>query len=261
VAGVIGAATNNQIGISSLSWQSTLIIQKILDANGDGDTALMIEAVDEAISFGAKVINLSVGNAATDNVPCSSLPAVQAMITYANNMGVVVVAAAGNDSADASTVTPASCQGVITTGAYTQSGNRADFSNFGPVVDLAAPGQNVYTLVPPNTYGAGFGTSFAAPHVTSVVSLMISVNPNLTPSQITQILKNTATPAAFDQPIGNKLNALAAVQAAQNAVTPNPWDSDGDGDLDFLDFLTNLYYQDILPIFQYNSFISFYGQH
>jgi subtilase family protein/uncharacterized protein DUF5648 len=114
--------------------------------------------------------------------------------------------AAGNETADASTSTPANCSGVITVGASARGGDRTSYSNFGGRVDISAPGgdfgdQSTEIFSTSNdgvtspgkpTYSQEVGTSFAAPQVAGVASLMFARNANLTPGRVLNIMTNTA---------------------------------------------------------------------
>ncbi|HTP98502.1 MAG TPA: S8 family peptidase [Casimicrobiaceae bacterium] len=172
----------------------------------------------------ARVLNLSLGGY-SDTKTCD--PATQNAISGALSRQTVVVVSAGNDNYDAAYATPANCAGVITVAATGQMGYKSFYSNFGMQVEVAAPGGDSHvdaafnpnklgilstinsgvqipiTTTPPTTGGSspdpnGYvyvqyqGTSMAAPHVTGVVSLMLSVNPALTPAQVTSKVQSTA---------------------------------------------------------------------
>jgi serine protease len=168
------------------------------------------------------VINLSLGI----NENCSQARAVQDVINYAGSNGSVVVVSAGNENQDTSNMFPASCSGVITVAATSKEDQRASYSNFGPNVDIAAPGgDGVYTTDGVMTTDLNNqiyymrGTSASAPHVAGVVALMLAKSPQLTPDQIETLLKDNADPITTDQPIGKRLNAYQ-VLAALNLPTP-----------------------------------------
>jgi serine protease len=144
----------------------------------------------------------------------------------------VVIVAAGNESQNAANVSPANCSGVVVIAAVTRAGGRTFYSNFGTVVDLAAPGGDASSSNPANNilstlnggtttpgadiYAGYAGTSMATPHVSAVAALMLQVNPALTPDQIESILKSTARafPASCSQCGSGIVNAAAAVAAA-----------------------------------------------
>ena len=177
----------------------------------------------------AKVANLSLGGSGA----CGG--SWQSAINDVNAVGMVVVVAAGNSNADASNFTPASCNGVITVAATGRNGSRASYSNYGSKVEISAPGGNPNDASDPgilstintgttspaaDTYAYYMGTSMATPHVTGVVSLMFSLNPSLTPSQVLQILQSTARPFPAGSTCNTSLcgSGMLDAAAAVNAV-------------------------------------------
>ena len=166
VAGIISAGLNNGIGMAGLST-AMLLDGKVLDDSGVGAQSALLDAIVWATDHGARVINLSVGSRGA----CTS--AMQAAVDYAWNHGAVLVAAAGNDgtrSVDA----PASCTHVLAVGATDRSDVRADSSNFGPGVALAAPGESILTADIHGGYSVENGTSLAAAHVSGAAALVWS---------------------------------------------------------------------------------------
>jgi serine protease len=142
------------------------------------------------------------------------------------------VVAAGNANTDASNTAPANCTGVIAVAAINRSGGKASYSNYGAVVDVAAPGGdsgagilstlNAGTTTPgADSYAAYMGTSMATPHVAGVAALMFARNPALTPDQLETRLKASvrAFPVACSQCGTGILDANAAVDAAASTAT------------------------------------------
>ena len=204
VSGLIAADTNNDLGIAGLDWNAKVLPVRALGPCG-GTSDQILAAFEWAIGVAvsgaplnpnpARVINLSLGG--FGSCPQSFQDAINAALAQ----GVVVVAAAGNSSDDASNFWPAGCSGVITVGASTRQGDIASYSNFGSRVSLSAPGGdgamsdlilstgNDGTGKPNNPdYEYAAGTSFAAPHVAGTASLMIARNANLTPGRIQDII-------------------------------------------------------------------------
>ncbi|MBM3284067.1 peptidase S8 [Candidatus Gottesmanbacteria bacterium] len=239
VAGTIGAVTNNATGIAGINWNVSLMAVKALGAGGCGPISDILEAVKYAADNGAKVINLSLGGSPA----CSSALSFQAAIDYARSrtQKPAIVVAAGNgdrygNPLDAKDFTPASCNGVITVGATDSSDQRASFSNYGSVVDLAAPGKSILSTLPPgailgstckdsdgNGYDTCSGTSMASPHVAGVAALLLAKNSSLTNDQIEQILKDTGDNSVItspSMPIGKRLNANKALLAVSNITQP-----------------------------------------
>ncbi len=244
VAGTVAASTNDGVGVAGVSWGARLLPVRVL-GNGNGTLA---DAVDGILwSIGdrisgvplnpdpADVLNLSLGG----KFLCSKVQFLQDAFDLANAAGVAVVVAAGNDDEDANGFTPASCGGVITVGATTLQGERADYSNYGGRIDVMAPGgvvdddsdgdgqpDGVYSTVQNAAgepdYAYFEGTSMASPHVAGVVALLKSVRPELSGSEARDLLQRTARPiASCSEGCGGGLidaeAALAALAAPARA--------------------------------------------
>ena len=236
VAGIIGAATNNQKGVAGVSWDAQILAVKVLNSGGTGDLTNVIESINSiADSNQANIINLSLDGEGT----CPQ--ALQNAINSAVERNITVVVAAGNEHNDSAGYFPANCQNVIAVGALGPDSERARYSNYGSLVDVAAPGGNpsvpsgssydcnangtdcIISTWLSNEYALSAGTSMAAPHVAGLVALMLGVNSGLTPAQIETILKDTGTTISTDQPIGKLINAQAALLAINTGdPTPTP---------------------------------------
>ncbi|MGB7933817.1 MAG: S8 family serine peptidase, partial [Gammaproteobacteria bacterium] len=184
----------------------------------------------------ARVINLSLGG----DGPCSRLE--QDAIDEVNARGAVVVVAAGNGSGDVADQNPANCQGVIAVAATTRSGARAAYTNTGGGVALSAPGGDTadgmlmlsndgLTVAAADDYQPVAGTSFSTAQVSGIAGLMLSINGDLNPQQVHDLLVQSARPfpdASCDQLCGAGIvDAAAAVQ--QSITTPGNPDADADG--------------------------------
>lgn len=166
-AGIAAATSNNGIGIAGIGFNVTLIGVKVLDANGSGNTGFSAAGIIDAADRGADVISLSLGGYGTTQ-------ASQDAVNYAWSKGAVVVAAAGNDNTS-TRFYPAALDNVISVGASDVSDARANFSNYGADwVSVAAPGVDILSTLPNNTYGLASGTSMACPLVSGLVGLMKS---------------------------------------------------------------------------------------
>ncbi|MGC0206841.1 S8 family peptidase [Streptomyces levis] len=212
VAGTIAAATHNGKGIAGIAYGAKISPVRVLGKCGGYDSDI-IDAITWA-SGGtvsgvpananvAKVINMSLGGGGA----CST--ATQSAINGAVNRGTSVVVAAGNENTNASGSSPANCANVITVAATNRAGSRASYSNYGTVVDIAAPGGetrtttangilstlNSGTKTPSSeNYAYYQGTSMATPHVAGLAALMKSAVPALTPAQIESAIKANARP-------------------------------------------------------------------
>ena len=218
VAGTIGALGNNNVGVAGINWNVSFVVAKVFGSKGSGTTAAINSGIIFVADNGAKVINLSLGGAH----PCTS--AEQDVINYALEKGATVIVAAGNDNANAQSFSPASCNGVVTVGATGPSDERASYSNYGSIVSIAAPGGNsngaaktsdntIYSTAPGDSYQNLQGTSMATPHVVGVAALLLSINPNLSPSQVKSCLVDNADSISTDRPIGPRLNAFKTLNA------------------------------------------------
>lgn len=175
VAGIAAAATNNGTGVAGMAPDARIMPVRVLDKSGDGSSANLAQAIRFAVDHGARVINLSLGA----QLPVGSMNAVQDEIDNAISQGVVVVAAAGNFGRlypyTANGVEyafyPAYYAPVIAVGATMSSDTRAPFSNYGPWVDLVAPGEGIYATFP-GSYKYMSGTSMATPLVSGAVALL-----------------------------------------------------------------------------------------
>jgi hypothetical protein len=213
-AGIAAGVTNNFIGIAGASQHSKLMAVKIFPNAWDNVTA---NAITYAADNGADILSNSWGGG-----PSSST--IQAAILYARNtMGSLVLFAAGNDGSSTPHY-PAANDGTLSVGATNQSDNRSWFSNYGSWVDMCAPGSSIWSCVDPenpyhnNQYEAWDGTSMATPLVAGVAALVKSRFPNLTPTELEDILKN-------GDDIGNvlmgaRVNAFQALTGMQLSHTP-----------------------------------------
>ena len=222
VAGIVSAKSNNSIGISGLAGGNNAdgvnILPYCIGVNAPIG-ALIDDAIIDAVDNGARVIQMSL------NVPPSS--AIDISIQYAIDNNVIVICASGN--AGTAVQYPASNNNVISVGGTDQNDLRANFSNFGNNLDIVAPGVGIRSTNLMNTYATQDGTSFAAPQVSAVAALILSVNPNLTAQQVRNIIESTAQKVGgyaytntsgrpngtWDDEMGYGLvDAFAAVQAA-----------------------------------------------
>jgi hypothetical protein len=226
VTGILAADTNNNLDVASLGWDVSVDEYKVLDSQGDGDTADVATAIYEAVAAGDRVINMSLANFScqADPTNCGPDPDEEAAVEYAIAHGVVVVAAAGNDGFDSDTY-PASYPGVLSVAATDDSGSVQPFSQWGSAANIAAPGLNIVSTWP--TYAVAgsacqdlcieSGTSMAAPQVSAAAALLISADPSLSGAQVTELLESTARPTTGGNPInGGLLDVPAALAAESN---------------------------------------------
>jgi serine protease len=242
VAGTIAAVTNNGSGVAGVAFGAKVQPVRALGKCGGftSDIAAGIVWASGGSVPGipanptpARVINMSLGGSGACDTTTRDA------INSARSRGTVVVVAAGNSNANAANFSPASCAGVIAVAATGRNGGRASYTNFGAVVDVAAPGGdtrtgeangilstlNNGTRAPgADAYAYYQGTSMASPHVAGVVALMLSKNAALTPDEVESRLKGSARPfpAACSQCGAGIVDANAAVDAAGGGTTTTP---------------------------------------
>ena len=191
VAGIAAADTDNAVGIAGVAWNCKILPVKVTDADGTGFYSWIIDGIIWATDQGAEVINLSLGGDYDE-------PFLEDACKYAFDRGVVLVASAGNDAASVSY--PAAYDSYVLAVAATDYDDApADFSNFGPQVDVAAPGVYIIGPAPQWFVGEAYlpylfasGTSQAAPHVSGMAGLIKSLKPELEPADIMKIIRYTA---------------------------------------------------------------------
>lgn len=171
VAGVICALTNNNKGIAGITWGRTKILPlRVFDASGSASSLNVAKAFVYAVDHGAKIINFSGGSSAPSSV-------IKQAVKYAYDNDVIIVCAAGNDGTYGINY-PAAYDETIAVGAVNSSGQRTWYSNYGPELDIVAPGGDesggILSTYLNNAYEAMIGTSMATPHITGVIALMIS---------------------------------------------------------------------------------------
>jgi len=235
VAGIIAARGHNARGVAGVAYNARVVPVRVLGKCGGSisdiaDGILWAAGVPvqgtPANANPAKVINISFG------APGGCSTTVQSAINSARSMGASVIAGAGNDGLDGWDFAPASCDGAVSVASVNRSGGKSSFSNFGTVVELAAPGgekpvvsasndilstlNNGTTTPGSDSYVFYHGTSMATPQVTGVVALMLSLKPTLKPDDVTYLLQSTTRqfPGDCAQCGAGILNARAAVDAA-----------------------------------------------
>ncbi|MGB3904320.1 MAG: S8 family peptidase, partial [Anaerolineae bacterium] len=166
VAGIAAAETNNLQGIAGISWAARIMPVKVLDEHGDGYYSDVADGVHYACNNGAKIINLSLGG----SNPSSTL---KDALEDAYEDGCLMVAAAGNGGNAVDY--PGRYPETMAVAATNQSDTRAGFSDYGPEIDVAAPGVYIYSTLWNDKYGWKDGTSMAAPHVAGQAALIWSL--------------------------------------------------------------------------------------
>lgn len=201
VAGIIGALRDNHLGVEGIAPAVKLMVIRTVP-DGDERDKDVANAIRYAVDNGASVINMSFGKSFS---PYKN--AVDDAVRYADEKGVLLVHAAGNDAANLETAgnfpnrtywSGGSAKNWIEVGASTWKGAdmvAAEYSNYGKTqVDLFAPGSDINSTAPGNTYDAESGTSFASPVVAGAAALIMAYFPSLTASDIKRVLMESVTP-------------------------------------------------------------------
>ncbi|KAB0443719.1 S8 family peptidase [Lysinibacillus fusiformis] len=188
VAGIIAAAKDNGIGGHGINPQAKLLPIDVFNGKEGANDFIIAQGILYAIEQGVDVINMSLGG-------YGESPLMQDAVQKAIDSGITIVAAAGNESTDEYSF-PASYEGVISVGSTNDRNKLSSYSNYGPSVDVVAPGEDIYSTVHDEKKGSSFvkfsGTSMASPVVAGIVSLLKSKHPNLKPHEIEAILEITA---------------------------------------------------------------------
>ncbi|HZT05656.1 MAG TPA: S8 family peptidase [Chloroflexota bacterium] len=217
VAGTIAATINNGMGIAGIAPGVSIMPIKVLKADGSGKDSTVAAGMRWAIDHGARIINMSFSGAEVS-------PALTEAVAYAQSKNVLLVVAAGNEGSSDPTF-PAATDPVIAVGATDQADHRAYYSNFGDWIDIAGPGTNILSTYwdGTSTYRTDTGTSMAAPHVTGVIALLLSLHPEYSIPEVEAILRSTADPIGDSGLGAGRVNAARAVAAAaQLPPTPTP---------------------------------------
>lgn len=189
VTGVLAATGNNANRIAGVDWRCRVLPIKVLDASNTGSYSWWAQGIDFAVALGAKVINLSAGGLNSDITLTRS-------ISNAIAGGVIFVTITHHDGS--SIRFPGSLFESITLGATSPNDTRAGFSNYGPAIDLVAPGVNIETLFLGGTVGYWNGTSFAAAQASGTCALLLSIQPDLNQQRARTLLARGA-----DDSVGN----------------------------------------------------------
>jgi subtilisin family serine protease len=210
VAGIIAGArgVNDQAtGGGGVAPNVKIMPIKAAGKNGGFRASNIAEGIRYAADHGAKVINMSLGGPLW-------MPYLQDAIKYAEDKGVVVVAAMGNSGKDKAAY-PARFDDVLAVASEGESGKRSKFSNYGDRVDVSAPGEHILSSVPGGGYGDKSGTSMASPYVAGAVALVVAEHPDWTPAQVRAWMQravNDVGPSGWDRDAGyGEVNLFKAV--------------------------------------------------
>lgn len=228
VTSVLAATGNNGLLLAGVDWGCRVMPVKVLDAQNNGYYSWWADGIDFAVANGAKVINLSAGGFSADTTLATT-------ISNAIGQGVIFVTIAHNDGIG-SIRFPGTVPAAITVGATDSADRRWGLSNYGPSLDLVAPGQSIGTLSTGGGLAIWTGTSFAAPMVSGVCALLAAQNPEITPA-----MARAALCAGADDQVGEaedepgfdpyygwgRLNAYNTLLLASTQIDRSSWRPDG----------------------------------
>jgi len=211
IAGIIGAIANNGTGIAGLVYNSSLMNVKVASDIGFCNAEAVAKGIIWAVDNGAKVINMSLTFAKPNQ-------ALEDAVNYAWGKGAVLVCAAGNDGGS-TPVYPAFYANCLTVTSTNSDDLLGQLANHGDWVDVAAPGVNIYSTLPRNSFGYGSGTSMAAAYVSGVAGLLFSVvsdtNGNgLLNDEVRNIIESSCDEIGISGVAKGRVNALRAVRQA-----------------------------------------------
>ena len=235
VAGTIAQSTDNGVGVAGVAFGATLMPIKVLDSRGQGSFDALAQGIMYAADQGARVINLSLSSRESSQLLADA-------IAYAVGKGTLVVGAAGNSGGVVEY--PAAYDGVLAVGSVEFEQDRARYSNFGPQVDVVAPGGDTAADRNGDGYPDGIlqqtfkgndatnfalyyleGTSMAAPHVSGLAAMLFALNPTATADQVRHAIESTALdlgPSGRDNDFGYGLVQAASAMAAMGDTVPPP---------------------------------------
>ncbi len=235
VAGTIAQSTDNGVGVTGVAFGATLMPIKVLDSRGQGSFDALAQGIMYAADQGARVINLSLSSRESSQLLADA-------IAYAVGKGTLVVAAAGNSGG--AVEYPAAYDDVLAVGSVEFQQDRARYSNFGPQVDVVAPGgdtaadrngdgypdgilQQTFRGNDPTNFALYYleGTSMAAPHVSGLAAMLFALNPTATVDQVRHAIESTALdlgPSGRDNDYGYGLVQAVSALAAMGGMVPLP---------------------------------------
>jgi thermitase len=219
VSGIVGGRGNNDVGVSGTCWSTKLLAVKFMNSKGKGSTSDAIAGIDYAVKQGFKIINCSFGSS-------SKSSSLHDAVDYAQDHNTLLVVAAGNDSEniDEHPLYPASYgdSNILAVAATTSTDELASFSNFGSeAVDVAAPGDSIYSTYLGGGYRILSGTSMAAPYAAGVAALLRKQESDATYGNLRYAIRHKVDkPPALNGKVAydGRLNAEKALAAIASIV-------------------------------------------
>ncbi|MFE1269949.1 S8 family serine peptidase [Streptomyces sp. NPDC058758] len=201
---VAGTVAGTAHGVAK---KAKIVAVRVLDDNGSGTTEQVVAGIDWVTRHhsGPSVANMSLGGGADE--------ALDAAVERAVASGVTFAVAAGNETSDAGQGSPSRVPEALTVASSTKDDEQSEFSNFGSVIDLYAPGSEITSAWNDSDTGVKTisGTSMASPHVAGAAALYLAGHPSATPSEVAAALTGGATEGAIKNPSSGTANRLLKV--------------------------------------------------
>lgn len=223
VAGIIGATGNNNIGVSGVCWNVTMVNIKIFENHGFVNSAALLTGIQYATAENLPIINMSIQNYDYDQVIENAIKEFPGL--------VVICAGNHGHNIDTTPCYPASynCDNIIVVGNSTSDDVKHSSSNFGhQSVHIYAPGTDIYSTVTGGDYNFFTGTSMATPHVTGTAALLLSKNPELKTSELKNIILSSVDPIDELSELcvtGGRLNTFRAITSMNFKLPAIPTES------------------------------------
>ena len=234
VSGTIGAVGNNAVGVAGVNWQVRIMAVKFLDSTGSGWYSDAISAVEYAWRNGARISNNSWGGYGYSQGLYDAFLAAKSV----NHLAVCSAGNYGWDN-DEWPCYPASfdLDNIVSVAASDRNDALTEWSNYGEVsVDLAAPGESIYSTIPGGGYGSKSGTSMAAPHVAGAAALLLAQNPSMSYNVVKQMILNGADKKASMEDkmvVAGRLNVARMVGSGGSPLAYFSFDDHGQTAEDF----------------------------
>ena len=215
---VAGTVAGTYAGVAK---RATIVPVRVLDCDGSGSGSGLIAGlrwiIDHHQAGTPAVLNMSLGGESTSSTIDSWVEAVMAD-------GITAVVAAGNETKDACTTSPARVGAALTVAASDRYDRQTSFSNFGPCVDMYAPGKEIASawISSTNAFAYADGTSIATPHVAGAAAVLLSQRPGLSPADVSAQLNTAATEGAIQQATSGTPNRLLFLATAASEPAPAP---------------------------------------
>lgn len=256
---MVGHGTHVSGIVHLVAPEAEIMPMKVLDSDGTGNVFVIAEAVQRAVNDGADVINMSLGSSGESELLEDIVEDLareaefddgvieydddddDSAITGVPERGVAVVASAGNENVSAEHY-PAAHEEAVAVASIGEDKAKSEFSNFGPWVDVAAPGEGIHSPFPTSQYASWDGTSMAAPFVAGQAAILRSMDPNMPtlieedddvrnpPPSVIGVIRDTASPLDSSNPSHAGMLGTGLVNVGASVKKLDPDASCGGGE-------------------------------